>query len=149
MRRPSLVVPILLSAACTQAVGSNTATSTSPATIVVGRTLAAPAPASGGVTRTTTYESSRTVAQILRLAPNSRIAEHHHPYYDESFVVTQGRVALTLNGAPYEIGAGEFIVMPAGTVISGRNAGDGEAVVVVTFSSTGTTGPLSVSGSSH
>ena len=118
----------------------------SPMSITVGKTMSAPVPATGAVTRTTLYQSQRTVTQMLRLSPNSQIAEHHHPFFDETFVVTQGRVALTLNGNAYEIGAGEFIVMPAGTVIRGRNADPGETIVVVTFSNTGTPGPLSVPG---
>ena len=113
---------------------------------IVGKTLSAPVPAAGAVTRTTMYEGKRTVTQVLRLGRNAAVALHHHPVFDETFVVTQGRVALTLNGATHEIGAGEFVVMPAGTVITGRNAGTGEAIGVVTFSSTGKAGALSVPG---
>ena len=107
------------------------------------------APAAGAVTRTTVYESPRTVTQVLRLAPGARIAEHHHPSYDETFLVQQGRLTLSLNGKSYDLGAGDFVVMPAGTVISGSNAGDQEARVVVAFSNTGSSGPLSVAGSPH
>jgi quercetin dioxygenase-like cupin family protein len=122
------------------------APATTPAQITVGRTMAAPVPAARAVTRTTIYQSDRTVAQVLRLAPGGNIAEHHHPVFDESFVVTQGHIALSLNGVAYELTAGEFIVMPAGTVISGANVGSGEAVVVVTFSGNGNAGPFSVPG---
>lgn len=107
------------------------------------------APAAGAVTRTTVYESSRTVTQVLRLAPGARIAEHHHPHYDETFLVQQGRLTLVLDGKSYELGAGDFVVMPAGTVIAGTNAGDQEARVVVAFSNNGSPGPLSVPGSPH
>jgi quercetin dioxygenase-like cupin family protein len=106
-------------------------------------------PATGAVTRTTVYESPRTVTQVLRIAPGARIAEHHHPFYDETFLVQQGRLTLVLDGKSYEVGAGEFVVMPAGTVISGTNAGDQEARVVVAFSNNGSPGPLSVPGSPH
>ena len=107
------------------------------------------APTAGAVTRTTVYESPRTVTQVLRLAPGARIAEHHHPSYDETFLVQQGRLTLSLNGKSYDLGAGDFVVMPAGTVISGSNPGDQEARVVVAFSNTGSSGPLSVPGSPH
>jgi quercetin dioxygenase-like cupin family protein len=107
------------------------------------------APAAAALTRTTVYESPRTVTQVLRLAPGARIAEHHHPSYDETFLVQQGRLTLSLNAKSYELGAGDFVVMPAGTVISGSNPGDQEARVVVAFSNTGSSGPLSVAGSPH
>lgn len=106
-------------------------------------------PGAGAVTRTTVYESPRTVTQVLRIAPGARIAEHHHPHYDETFLVQLGRLTLVLDGKSLELGAGEFVVMPSGTVISGANAGDQEARVVVAFSNSGTSGPLSVPGSPH
>jgi quercetin dioxygenase-like cupin family protein len=106
-------------------------------------------PAAGAMTRTSVYESPRTVTQVLRLAPGARIAEHHHPSYDETFLVQQGRLTLSLNGKSYDLGAGDFVVMPAGTVISGSNSGDQEARVVVAFSNTGSSGPLSVAGPPH
>ncbi|HVS61510.1 MAG TPA: cupin domain-containing protein [Gemmatimonadaceae bacterium] len=118
-----------------------------PAEIRVSNTSLGAEPGAGAVTRTTVYESPRTVTQVLRLAPTARIAEHHHPFFDETFLVQQGRVTLVLNGRPYDLRVGDFVVIPAGTVITGRNAGEEEARVVVAFSSTGSAGPLSVAGS--
>ncbi len=106
-------------------------------------------PAPGAVTRTTVYESPRTVTQVLRLAPGARIAEHHHPFYDETFLIQQGRIRVLLDGRPHDLRAGDFVVMPAGTVVSGQNTGEDEARVVVAFSNTGKAGPLSVPGSPH
>jgi len=106
-------------------------------------------PGAGAVTRTTVYESPRTVTQVLRMAPGGRIAEHHHPSYDESFLVQQGRLTLILDGKTYELGAGEFVVMQAGTVIAGINSGSEEVRAVVAFSNNGSPGPLSVPGSPH
>ncbi len=120
---------------------------TAPAGIRVLNTSAGTEPGPGGVTRTTVYESPRTVTQVLRLAPTARIAEHHHPVFDETFLVQQGQVTLVLNGKSYDLRAGDFVVMPAGTVITGRNAEQQEARVVVAFSNTGSAGPLSVAGS--
>ena len=106
-------------------------------------------PEAGSVTRTTVYESPRTVTQVLRIATGARIAEHHHPSYDETFLVQQGRLTLIVNGKTYELGAGEFVVMPAGTVIAGMNRGSDEVRVVVAFSNNGSPGPLTVPGSPH
>ena len=99
------------------------------------------------MTRTTVYESPRTVTQVLRLAPTASIAEHHHPVFDETFLVQQGQVTLVLNGKSYDLRAGDFVVMPAGTAITGQNSEQPAARVVVAFSNTGSAGPLSVAGS--
>ena len=123
------------------------APASAPAGIRVSNTSAGAEPGVGSLTRTTVYESPRTVTQVLRLAPAAHIAEHHHPVFDETFLVQQGQVTLVLNGKSYDLRAGDFVVIPAGTVITGRNAGEEEARVVVAFSSTGSAGPLSVAGS--
>src|SRR6266516_4746608 len=104
----------------------------------------APAPQAGALTRTTVHESSRTVVQVLRLAPNAEIPEHHHPVFDENMILEQGSVTAVLNGTTYELHAGDIVVIPAGTVIRGRNTGNQEARLVVVFSSTGKAGSLSV-----
>ncbi len=101
------------------------------------------------MTRTTIHESARTVIQVLRLAPNAEIAEHHHPFFDENMILEQGSVTAVLNGTTYELHAGDVVVIPAGTVIRGRNTGNQEARVVVVFSNIGKTGPLSVAGQPH
>jgi len=122
---------------------------TAPSPVRVSNSGQAPAPKSGTMTRTTVHESTRTVVQVLRLAPNAEIAEHHHPVFDENMVIEQGVVTAVLNGTTYELHAGDIVVIPAGTVIRGRNTGDQEARVVVVFSSTGRKGPLSVAGRPH
>ena len=148
-RRPSFVstaVAVCMLAACSPA--PNTPPQPlAPAEIRVSTTSVGAEPGAGAATRTTVYESPRTVTQVLRLAPTARIAEHHHPFFDETFLVQQGRLTLVLNGKSYDLRAGDFVVIPAGTVITGRNAGEEEARVVVAFSSTGSAGPLSVAGS--
>ncbi len=55
------------------------------------------------MTRTTIHESARTVVQVLRLAPNAEIAEHHHPFFDENMILEQGSVSAVLNGKTYEL----------------------------------------------
>jgi quercetin dioxygenase-like cupin family protein len=147
-RRVAILAALLCTGACA-ATTTVPATVPAPAEVKVLNASAGAVPAASAVTRTTVYESPRTVTQVLRLAPNARIAEHHHPFYDETFVVQQGRISLLLNGKSFDLGAGDFIVMPAGTTISGMNPGEQEARVVVAFSSTGATGPLTVPGAAH
>lgn len=105
-----------------------------------------PAPAAGAMTRSTLHETARTVTHVLRLAPGSEIPTHHHPFFDETFFVERGSLLVQLNGQPRELGAGDLVVIAAGTVVSGRNTGTGEARVVVVFSNTGRLGPLTVPG---
>jgi quercetin dioxygenase-like cupin family protein len=149
---------LLRSCLCAAAVGPTAACATAqqppptspvPAEIRVLSSSLGEAPAVDAVTRTTVYENPRTVTQVLRIASRASIAQHHHPSHDETFLVQQGRLTLTLDGKNYDVGAGEFVVMPAGTVISGTNTGDQEARVVVAFSSTGAPGPLTVPGAPH
>lgn len=112
----------------------------------VSSVLETPAPAAGQMTRTTLHETERTATQVLRLAPGATIPEHHHPFFDESFIVERGSVAVQLNGRTHQLRAGDVAVIPAGTVISGGNQGAEEARVVVVFSNTGRPGPLTVPG---
>lgn len=104
------------------------------------------APAPGAVASATVHESEGVVVRVMRLAPGGEIAVHRHPSHDETFVLHRGRVAVTLNEEARELGPGDVAFIPAGTVVSGRNDGEEEAVVVVTFSRTGRRGPLTVPG---
>ncbi|MFN2603699.1 MAG: cupin domain-containing protein [Gemmatimonadaceae bacterium] len=126
--------------------GHSSEPATAPMPVRVSNTGQAPAPQVGAMTRTTLSETARSVVQVLRLAPDAEIAEHYHPFFDENFVVEQGSVRAILNGTTYELHAGDVVVIPASTVIRGRNTGNQEARVVVVFTNIGKTGPLSVSG---
>jgi quercetin dioxygenase-like cupin family protein len=103
-------------------------------------------PESGRVTDKTFVNGANMVARLMRLAPGATIAEHHHPHFEETFVVQRGEVELMLNNVSHRVGAGEVVYMPAGTAIAGRNSGAAEAVVVVTWARNGEPGPLTVSG---
>jgi quercetin dioxygenase-like cupin family protein len=142
----ALIVSCLLIGGCAHASSEPTP---APAPVRISNSGQAPAPQSGAMTRTTVHESSRTVVQVLRLAPNAVIAEHRHPVFDENMIVEQGSVTAVLNGTTYELHAGDIVVIPAGTTIRGRNTGNQEARIVVVFSSTGQAGPLSVPVPSH
>lgn len=136
-------VLVVLFVACS---GHSSEPETAPLPVRVSNSGQAPAPQVGAMTRTTLSETPRSVVQVLRLAPDAEIAEHYHPFYDENFVVEQGSLRAILNGTTYELHAGDVVVIPAGTVIRGRNTGNQEARVVVVFTNIGKTGPLSVSG---
>jgi quercetin dioxygenase-like cupin family protein len=147
-RSLSSVLALVALGACSSARQPAPAPSAPPEIRVMSSSSGA-VPQAGAVTRTTVYESPRTVTQVLRIAPGGRIAEHHHPSYDETFLVQQGRLTLILNGKTYELGPGEFVVMQAGTVIAGMNSGAEEVRAVVAFSNNGSPGPLTVPGSPH
>lgn len=109
----------------------------------------APVPAANQLTRTSVYESSNVVSQVLRLAPGAEIATHHHPVHDETFVIHAGSIDVTLNGEARHLGAGTVVHIPANTVIAGRNSGTVETVLVVVFATTGKPGQLTVAGPPH
>lgn len=104
------------------------------------------APAAAELTQATVHETDRMVSRIMRLAPGAPIAEHHHPFFDETFVVQSGTVRLVLDGRAHDLRAGDVVHIPAGTVIAGTNAGSGPSAVVVTWAATGRPGPLTIPG---
>lgn len=104
------------------------------------------APGSGEMTQATVHESGRMVSRIMRLAPDATIAEHHHPLFDETFVVQRGGLTLVLDDRAHDLQAGDVVYIPAGTVISGRNTAKEEAVVVVTWANVGRPGALTIPG---
>ena len=112
----------------------------------VVNTEAVQAPAGGEMTQETVHEGEDMVSRIMRLAPGATIAEHHHPSFEETFVVQSGSVQLSLDDKTHELRAGDVVYIPAGTVISGKNRRRGEAVVIVTWANNGRPGPLTVSG---
>ncbi len=142
----SICALCLLLAACGRPLPEPAVENASAAVPRLSNTGQVPAPAPGALTRTTVHESARTVTQILRLAPGAEIAEHHHPFFDESLIVERGRVQVQLNGQTHELVAADVVVIPTGTVIAGRNSGTEEARAVVVFSNIGRVGPLTVPG---
>lgn len=139
------LIAVLACAACASA-ASPPLPLEAVAAVRLSNTADAAAPAPGTLTRTTVHEGPRTVVQVLRLAPGAEIAEHHHPFFDESFIVERGNLSIRLTSQRHELGAGAVVFIPAGTVITGRNTGAQEARVVVVFSNIGRPGPLTVPG---
>jgi quercetin dioxygenase-like cupin family protein len=59
--------------------------------------------------------------------PGSGPGPHRHPY-DEVQFIQQGRGSWTVDGATFEAGAGDILVIKAGEVHSFKNTGDGPLV---------------------
>jgi quercetin dioxygenase-like cupin family protein len=55
---------------------------------------------------------------------------HHHPAQDERFEVLEGTLTFLLDGDERQVGAGEVLEVPRGTVHQVRNAGDVPATAV-------------------
>lgn len=59
--------------------------------------------------------------------------DHVHPHQDERFEVLSGRLALRANGIEWIHGAGELVVVPAGSAHAAWNPGEGDVHVLVDF----------------
>lgn len=141
------VAGLALFGCTTRTVATTTTTTTmDPSGPRVLNVETAAAPEAGKVATTVLHESPTAVSRIMRLAPGSVIAEHHHPSHDEAFFVHRGTVVAVLDGREHTVRAGDLVHIPAGTVIVGRNAGSEEAVIVVAFAGNGRGGPLTVPG---
>jgi quercetin dioxygenase-like cupin family protein len=92
------------------------------------------------------HESESMVSRVMRLSPGAAIEEHYHPSFDETFFVHSGTLRLLLDAKEHELRAGDTVIMPAGTIISGTNTGRDEAVLVIVWASIGKKGPLFVHG---
>lgn len=92
------------------------------------------------------HESEYMVSRVMRLAPGAAIKEHYHPNFDETFFVHAGTLTMKLDDKDHRLRAGDTVIMPAGTVISGSNTGSDEAVLVIVWANIGKRGPLFVHG---
>lgn len=92
------------------------------------------------------HESEHMVTRVMRLSPGAAIKEHYHPNFDETFFVHAGMLTMKLNDKEQELRSGDTVIMPAGTIISGTNTGDEEAVLVIVWANVGKKGPLFVHG---
>ena len=72
------------------------------------------------------------VSRVMRLSPGAAIKEHYHPNFDETFFVHAGTLKLRLDDKEHEVRAGDMVIMPAGTIISGTSTGSDEAVLSLT-----------------
>lgn len=146
MRQSSMTIAIFIAAALvTSACAPQHATPAPAAVPAANTTLSAPvilhatdvpAPAAGAISQRDPLSTTHAVTRVMRLAPNARIPEHHHPGYEESFTVHQGDLTLILNDQPHRVMTGDVVIIPRGTVVSGTN-GATEAIVIVAFASDG------------
>src|SRR4051794_4368321 len=103
-------------------------------------------PGKGAAELVDIHESEHMVSRVMRLSPTVTIKEHYHPNFDETFFVHAGTLKLLLDGKEHELRAGDMVIMPAGTIISGTNNGNDEAVLVIVWANIGKKGPLFVHG---
>jgi len=92
------------------------------------------------------HEREFMVSRVMRLSPGAAIKEHYHTNFDETFFVHAGTVKLSLDDQEHELRAGDTVIMPAGTIISGTNTGSDGAVLVIVWANIGKKGPLFVHG---
>jgi quercetin dioxygenase-like cupin family protein len=92
------------------------------------------------------HESEHMVSRVMRLSPGAAIKEHYHPNFDETFFVHAGTLRLLLDDKEHQLRAGDAVIMPAGTIISGTNTGGDEAVLLIVWANIGKKGPLFVHG---
>lgn len=71
------------------------------------RTAEVQAPGQGELTQATVHEGERMVSRIMRPSPGAVIAEHHHPSFEEMFVVQSGSIQLSLDDKVHELGPGD------------------------------------------
>jgi quercetin dioxygenase-like cupin family protein len=103
-------------------------------------------PGKGAAELVDIHESEHMVSRLMRLSPGAAIKEHYHPNFDETFFVHAGTLKLLLDDKEHQLRAGDTVIMPAGTIISGTVTGDAEAVLVIVWANNGKKGPLFVHG---
>ena len=69
------------------------------------------------------------------IKPGQENPRHQHPNCEEVLHVLDGRIAHTLGGSTVEMTNGDTIRIPAGVLHNARNLGDGDALLMISFSS--------------
>jgi quercetin dioxygenase-like cupin family protein len=65
------------------------------------------------------------------LAPGTEFPGHRHHTYDEAIYVVAGEVTITVASQTTRFRAGAWVHIPKGVLHSFRNAGDGQARIVL------------------
>ncbi|MFJ8435624.1 cupin domain-containing protein [Kitasatospora sp. NPDC094019] len=65
-----------------------------------------------------------------RLQPGERITEHYHPYSEEFLLLVRGELTLDLDDKPFELFAGQGVLIPKDIRHRLRNTGSEEAFAV-------------------
>ncbi len=76
--------------------------------------------------------SERAHAMIVRYTGETLTRLHHHPNAESLFVVLDGRVAFTVDGAPRVLGRGEAAFFPSNNP-HGLKSADGESLSFLEF----------------
>ncbi|MFB7475675.1 cupin domain-containing protein [Kitasatospora sp. NPDC056184] len=88
----------------------------------------------GGETRAVlspgTVGSTSGFMGVARLQPGERISEHYHPYSEEFLLLVRGELTLDLDDKPFELFAGQGLVIPKDVRHRLRNTGSEEAFAV-------------------
>lgn len=66
--------------------------------------------------------------------PGEQNPRHYHPNCDEVLHVLQGRIVHSLGDETFEMGPGDTVSIPSGTLHNARNIGAEQAVFVISFS---------------
>lgn len=64
---------------------------------------------------------ARTVAD-LEVTPGGGVTTHQHANHEERIEVLEGEIEVTMGGVARRLGAGQHVVIPAGTVHQWRNS---------------------------
>src|SRR5262245_45198799 len=78
-------------------------------------------------TRTTDEQGAAAVLCEMWVEPGGGVPPHVHPRMEERFTVVEGRMEFLAGRRWASAGAGETVVVPAGTRHAYRNGGDVEA----------------------
>jgi len=92
-----------------------------------------------GLTRTDLQEQDlriagyRVIQNRVGIGPEAPAVRHKHPG-EEVIYVLEGTLEYSIDGrAPFTVTAGEALTVPAETVHSVRNVGDGDAAELATY----------------
>jgi putative monooxygenase len=67
---------------------------------------------------------------MATIPPGDRISEHYHPYSEEFVYVVRGNLIARLDGTPYEIRAGQGVLIPINVRHRLMNEGTEEVFLV-------------------
>jgi quercetin dioxygenase-like cupin family protein len=84
-----------------------------------------------GIRRRTLASGEQMMQMLVRLDPGSHVPEHQHPHEQISYIL-HGRLRFYVAGAPLDLGAGQSLCIPGGTLHAVDTLE--EALVLDTFS---------------
>lgn len=79
--------------------------------------------------------STELTVGICLINPGQANPVHHHPNCDEVLHVLQGTIMHRVNDEVFPMAAGDTVSIPTGSVHNATNAGNDEAILMISFSS--------------